>query len=123
MARLVGDGNVSATVSRSDRVAAERGRLDVGIAGPLFMAELRRSEVSALRWADLSAAGADRLRTDDFWGFFAARAEMLLRRIETATGKKITREPELFGDDHVVSESYDDGPAQWDPEQVEDIAS
>ena len=31
----------------------------VGIAGPLFMAELRRSEVSALRWADLSAAGAD----------------------------------------------------------------
>ena len=45
----------------------------------------------------------DRLRTDDFWGFFAARAEMLLRRIETATGKKITREPELFGDDHVVS--------------------
>ena len=65
----------------------------------------------------------DRLRTDDFWGFFAARAEMLLRRIETATGKKITREPELFGDDHVVSESYDDGPAQWDPELVEDIAS
>ena len=31
----------------------------------------------------------DRFRTDDFWGFFAARAEMLLRRIETATGKKI----------------------------------
>ena len=66
---------------------------------------------------------SDRFRTDDFWGFFAARAEMLLRRIETATGKKITREPELFGDDHVVSESYDDGPAQWDPELVEDIAS
>ena len=65
----------------------------------------------------------DRLRTDDFWGFFAARAEMLLRRIETATGKKITREPELFGDDNVVSESYDDGPAQWDAELVEDIAS
>ena len=45
------------TVARSDRVAAERGRLDVGIAGPLFMAELRRSEVSALRWADCPPRG------------------------------------------------------------------
>ena len=44
-------------MARSDRVAAERGRLDVGIAGPLFMAELRRSEVSALRWADCPPRG------------------------------------------------------------------
>ncbi len=29
----------------------------VGIAGPLFMAELRRSEVSALRWADCPPRG------------------------------------------------------------------
>ena len=39
----------------SDQVARERGRLDAVIAGLLFMAGMRRSEVSALRWAD----GAD----------------------------------------------------------------
>ena len=47
---------------------------------------------------------------------------MLLLRIETATGKKITREPELFGDDRVV-ERYDDGPPQWDAAPIEDMAS
>ena len=39
-----------------DAVAAERGRLDAGIAGLLFMAGIRRSEVSALRWADVADA-------------------------------------------------------------------
>ena len=37
----------------SDQVALERGRLDAVIAGLLFMAGMRRSEVSALRWADI----------------------------------------------------------------------
>ena len=37
----------------SDQVALERGRLDAVIAGLLFMAGIRRSEVSALRWADV----------------------------------------------------------------------
>ena len=40
----------------SDQVAAERGRLDAVIAGLLFMAGMRRSEVSALRWADVANA-------------------------------------------------------------------
>ena len=40
----------------SDQVALERGRLDAVIAGLLFMAGMRRSEVSALRWADVDAA-------------------------------------------------------------------
>ena len=38
----------------SDPVALERGRLDAVIAGLLFMAGLRRSEVSALRWSDVA---------------------------------------------------------------------
>ena len=38
----------------SDPVAFERGRLDAVIAGLLFMAGMRRSEVSALRWADVA---------------------------------------------------------------------
>ena len=36
--------------------ARERGRLDAVIAGLLFMAGMRRSEVSALRWADVADA-------------------------------------------------------------------
>ena len=41
----------------SDQVAATRGRLDAAIAGLLFMGGLRRSEVSALRWADVEDGG------------------------------------------------------------------
>ena len=44
-----------AAASRPTQVALERGRLDAVIAGLLFMAGMRRSEVSALCWAD----GAD----------------------------------------------------------------
>ena len=40
----------------SDAVAAERGRLDAVIAGLLFMAGMRRSEVAALRWIDVAGA-------------------------------------------------------------------
>ena len=46
----------------SDLVAAERGRVDAVIAGLLFMAGMRRSEVSALRWAvvvDSTTDGGD----------------------------------------------------------------
>ena len=42
----------------SDEVAVKRGRLDAVIAGLLFMAGMRRSEVSALRWADVAPAAA-----------------------------------------------------------------
>ena len=41
----------------SDQVAAERGRVDAVIAGLLFMAGMRRSEVTALRWQDVTDAG------------------------------------------------------------------
>ena len=37
----------------SEEIALERGRVDAVIAGLLFMAGMRRSEVSALRWADV----------------------------------------------------------------------
>ena len=58
----------------------------------------------------------EHLRTDRFWDFYAARAETLLQRIEGATGKKITREPELFRAG-VLAESYDEGPTDWDVEE------
>ncbi len=56
------------------------------------------------------------LRTDRFWDFYAERADALLQRIEAATGKTITREPELFGSG-VVAEAYDEGPDEWDAEE------
>ena len=58
----------------------------------------------------------EHLRADRFWEFYAARAEALLQRIESATGKSITREPELFGAG-VVAEAYDEGPEDWDAEE------
>ena len=39
---------------KSEKVALERGRVDAVIAGLLFMAGMRRSEVSPLRWADVA---------------------------------------------------------------------
>ena len=42
----------------SDQVAAERGQVDAVIAGLLFMAGMRRSEVAALRWSDVTDADA-----------------------------------------------------------------
>ena len=38
----------------SGQVALERARLDAVVAGLLFLAGMRRSEVSALRWADVA---------------------------------------------------------------------
>ena len=43
----------------SDQVALERGRVDAVIAGLLFMAGMRRSEVSALCWADVVDSTTD----------------------------------------------------------------
>ncbi|MGC8732492.1 MAG: GmrSD restriction endonuclease domain-containing protein [Halothiobacillaceae bacterium] len=69
------------------------------------------------------AINPDRLRNDNFWAFFAARAEALLQRIETATGKTIPREPALFQAGAEV-ETYDEGPEEWEEEQaIEDAAS
>jgi hypothetical protein len=63
------------------------------------------------------------LRADRFWESYAARAEALLRRIEAATGRTITREPELFRAG-VVAEAYDEGPEKWDAEEpLEEVGS
>lgn len=45
-----------------------------------------------------------------------ARVEALLDGIEAATGKTITREPELFRAG-VMVETYDEGPEEWDTEE------
>ncbi|PYJ79741.1 MAG: hypothetical protein DME22_25000 [Verrucomicrobia bacterium] len=71
----------------------------------------------------LHCIAPDRLRADRFWGFYGARAEALLLRIEAATGKNIARQPELFAAG-VVAEMYDEGPEEWDAkEPLEEAAS
>jgi hypothetical protein len=63
------------------------------------------------------------LRADRFWDFYAARAEALLQRIESATGKMITRDSALFRAG-IVAEAYDEGPEDWDAEEpLEALAS
>ena len=47
-----------AAASSPRRSPSRRGRLDAVIAGLLFMARMRRSEMSALRWADVATAAA-----------------------------------------------------------------
>ena len=56
------------------------------------------------------------MRADRFWQFYAARAELLLRRIEAATGKRFTREPDLFCV-AVEAEAYDEGLVEWETEE------
>jgi hypothetical protein len=66
---------------------------------------------------------SEHLRADDFWKFYAARADALLQRIEAATGKSITREPGFFHAG-VVAEAHDEGPEEWDAEEpLEEAAS
>ena len=52
-----GRGQARPFSAAGGQMAAARGRLDALIAGLLFMGGLRRSEVSALRWADVADAG------------------------------------------------------------------
>jgi hypothetical protein len=63
----------------------------------------------------------EELRADQFWKFYAARAEELLQRIEAATGQSITREPELF-QAGVVAEPYDEEPVDWESDEPSEEA-
>ncbi|MDI6809462.1 MAG: DUF262 domain-containing protein [Candidatus Eisenbacteria bacterium] len=56
------------------------------------------------------------LRNDDFWGFFAKRAEALLSRIEAAMEKSILRRPELFKAGATIEE-YVEEPVEWEAEE------
>lgn len=53
------------------------------------------------------------LRDDDFWGYFNARGEELLRAIESAMGKTVPREKGLFSPGMPIEE-YEDGPRDWE---------
>jgi hypothetical protein len=81
---------------------------------------IRENPLRALRNADeilrSHCIAPEHLRADRFWEFYAARAEALLQRIEAATSKTITREPDLFRPG-VVAEAYDEGPEEWDAEE------
>jgi hypothetical protein len=57
------------------------------------------------------------VRSDDFWAFFAARAEQLLDQIDAVMKKKTQRESGIFTIGAPM-EQYDDGPIEW-----EDVAA
>ena len=56
---------------------------------------------------------ATKLRADDFNGFFAGRAEELIKSIEVVMGKNVTREERMFWLGESIDE-YDDGPTDWE---------
>jgi hypothetical protein len=67
----------------------------------------------------------EQLRADRFWEFYSDRAEALLQRIEAATGKTITREPDLFRTGAAAAAAYQDSPGEWDADEppVEEAAA
>jgi len=58
----------------------------------------------------------ERLRKNDFWRFFMTRAEELLKIIEGATGKSITRTPEVFSSETEI-EDYEEKIEEWEGEK------
>jgi hypothetical protein len=59
----------------------------------------------------------EHIRADSFWNFYKARAEALLNRIEAATGKVISYDPELF-QEGAAMETYDVVQDEWDEEET-----
>lgn len=97
-------------------ISARTNRQIGGHAPSNYLPDLERSaDIDPARMDEILAShriAADAVRTNRFWDFYAARAEALLQRIEVATGKRITREPELFSPG-TVPETYDEGPQEW----------
>ena len=97
-------------------ISARTNRQIGGNAPSKYLPDLERTaDIDPARMDEILAShriASDTVRTDRFWDFHAARAEALLQRIEVATGKRITREPELFRAD-AVAEHYDEGPHEW----------
>ncbi len=115
------------TIINKTALSAATNRKIGGRAPSAYLKTLQRdSDIDPARMDDILSShriSPDPLRGDDFWAFYSARAEELLRRIEAAVGKTIARRPELFTAATPVEE-YDDGPAEWDDEgQLEKGAS
>ncbi len=86
-------------------LSAHTNRHVIGGAAPSqYLAELEggigeRKGVSRAKLDEILRTHAipiDEIRADDFWGFFAKRAEELRQLIEKATGKPIARDPAAF---------------------------
>ena len=111
------DGNIFNSIVNKTAISARTNRSIGGRAPALYLNTLQSN-------ADMSAEDMDSilashrilakpLRTNDFNQFFADRAEQLIQRIESAMGKSVSREEDLFWLGAPV-EDYDDGPKDWD---------
>ena len=118
-------GTYNSIINRT-AISARTNRQIGGNAPSKYLPALERAaDIDPARMDEILAShriAPDAVRTDRFWDFYATRAEALLHRIEVATGKKITREPELFRAD-VVPETYDEGPQEWGAEERMEVAA
>jgi hypothetical protein len=123
----VDPGTYNSVINKT-AISARTNRQIGGRAPSKYLASVEKTAgVDSKRMDDILSShciSPDFLRTNRFWEFFAARAETLLQRIEAATGKSVTREPELFRAG-VVAEAYDEGPDdEWEAEDpLEEAAS
>ena len=111
------DRNIFNSIVNKTAISARTNRSIGGRAPSLYLNTLQSN-------ADMSAEDMDSilashrilakpLRADDFNQFFSDRAEQLIKSIESATGKSVSREEGLFCLGAPV-EDYDDGPKDWD---------
>ncbi|MBI2908283.1 MAG: DUF262 domain-containing protein [Chloroflexi bacterium] len=98
-------------------------RIISGNAPSVYLRILReRTGMSEDRQDDILAShviDADALKRDDFWGFFEARKEALLVRIEKATGKAIGRE--IQEDQDTGTQEPDDDEEIHEDDQLLDL--
>ena len=113
--------NTYNSIINKTAISARTNRQIGGRAPSRYLPALERAaDIDPMRMDEILAShriAPDAIRTDRFWEFYAARAELLLQRIEVATGKTIAHEPELFRSD-VVPETYDEGPTEWADEAL-----
>ena len=111
------DRNIFNSIVNKTAISARTNRSIGGRAPSVYLNTLQNN-------ADMSAEDMDSilashrilakpLRTNDFNQFFAHRAEQLIQSIESAMGKSVSREEDLFWLGAPV-EDYDDGPKDWD---------
>jgi hypothetical protein len=120
------DAGTYNSIINKTAISARTNRQIGGRAPSKYLPVIERSAgVSSARLDEIlrsHCVAPDKLRADDFWGFFAARAEELIKRIESATGKGIARDPSIF-QAGFTPEIYDEGPEEYAEETLEEAAS
>src|SRR5258706_3846326 len=112
-------GTYNSVINKTPRAARTNRQIGGRAPSKYLPAVERAAGVDSARMNEILRShciAPDELRTDRIWDFYAARADALLQRIEAATCKSISREPEWFREGRTI-ETYDEGPEEGDGEE------